>query len=51
MNINIEDINTIEKSHKNDTKRWRTIYKVIQQQFFDETEKFPDNFENTVRIM
>ena len=42
MKIDIENINTIEKRHKNDTKRWRTIYKVIQQELFDETEIFPD---------
>ena len=34
MEIDIENINTIEKRQKYDTKRWRTIYEVIQQEFF-----------------
>ena len=40
MNIDIENINTIGKMHKLYTKWWRTIYKVIQQYFFDETDIF-----------
>ena len=43
MNIDIENINTIEKRHKLYTKLWRKIYEVIQQDFLDETEIFPDN--------
>ena len=38
MNIDIENINTIEKRHKIYTKRCRTIYKVTQQDCFDETD-------------
>ena len=38
MNIDIENINTILKRHKHYTKRWRTIYEVIQQELFDETD-------------
>ena len=44
MNIYIENINKIVKRHKLYTKRWRTIYKVIKQDFFDETDIFPDEF-------
>ena len=33
MNIDIEDINTIEKRNKVYTKYWRKIYKVIQPYF------------------
>ena len=40
MNIDIENINKIENSHKHYTKQWRKIYEVIQQEFFDETEFF-----------
>ena len=40
MNIDIENINTIENRHKHYTKQWRTIYEVIQQEFFDETDIF-----------
>ena len=44
MNIDIENINTIEKIHKVRTKWWRTIYEVIQQDIFEETDTFPDDF-------
>ena len=44
MNIDIENIITIEKRHKPYTKLWSTIYKVIQQEFFDETDIFRVNF-------
>ena len=40
MNIDIENVDRIEKRHKNYTKQWRTIYKVIQQEFFDENDIF-----------
>ena len=33
MNIDIENINTIEKKNKVYTKLWRNIYEVIQQDF------------------
>ena len=42
MNIDIENINKIENSHNHYTKQWRKIYEVIQQEFFDETDIFPD---------
>ena len=42
----------IENSHKNYTKQWRKIYKVIQQELFDETavslDKFLKHFKNKV---
>ena len=44
MNIDIDNINTIEKRNKVYTKQWRTIYEVIQQDFLDETDIFPDYF-------
>ena len=44
MNIDIENINTIEKRHKPYTKWCRKIYEVIQQEFFYWTDIFPDNF-------
>ena len=50
MNIDIENINTIEKRYKVNTKRCRTIYEVIQKKF-DETDIFPDDFINNLRIM
>ena len=50
INIDIENIYTIEKSHKLYTKRRRKIYEVIQQEFFF-TDIFPDDFLNIVRIM
>ena len=34
MDIDIENINTIEKIQKVYTKLWRTIYKIIQQYLF-----------------
>ena len=44
MNIYIENIDKIENSHKHYAKQWRTIYEVIQQEFFDETNIFQENF-------
>ena len=44
MNIDIENINTIEKRNKLYTKLWRTIYEVIQQYFLKESYIFPDAF-------
>ena len=44
MNIDIENINKIENRHKQYTKQWMTIYKVIQQELFDETDIFPETF-------
>ena len=43
MNIDIENINTIEKRYKVYTQRCREIYEVIQL-FFDETNIFPGDF-------
>ena len=51
MNIDIENINKIENSHKHYTKQWRKIYEVIQQEFFDETEFFQIFFQFFLRIM
>ena len=36
MNIDIENINTLEKINKVYTTNWRTIYKVIEQDCFNE---------------
>ena len=46
MNIDIENVNTIEKRQNSYTERCRTVYEVIQQHFFNETGIFPDNFIN-----
>ena len=51
MNIDIENINTIEKRHKQYPKRWRTIYEVIQQYFFYETDIFLDNCFEILRMI
>ena len=51
VDIDIENINTIEKIHKVYTKIWGTIYEVIQQYVFDEIDIFPDDFIKIVRIM
>ena len=44
MNIDIENINTIEKRKSIYTKQWRTTYEVIQPDLFKETDIFPDDF-------
>ena len=41
MNIDIENINTIEKRNKVYTKKWRSIYEVIESEFLKETDIFP----------
>ena len=51
MNIDIKDINTIEKRNKVYPKLWRTIYEVIQQIFLKETDTFPDDLIKDVIIM
>ena len=51
MNIDIENINIIEKRHKHYKKQRRKIYKVVEQEFFDETENFRIYILNIVRIM
>ena len=51
MEIDIENINTIEKRNKVYTKDRRTIYEVIQKYFFEKTDIFPDDFIKNVRIM
>ena len=50
MNTYIENINTIENRKKVYKKQWRTIYEVIQQYFFDETDIFPDDFIKHCKI-
>ena len=44
MNIDIENINTIEKRHKVNTNLLSTTYEVIQHDFVYETDIFMDNF-------
>ena len=51
MNIDIENINKIEKRKKVYRKRWRNIYKLIQQYFLKETDIFPAGFIKYVIIM
>ena len=44
MNIDIENIHTIEKRHKVYTQLWRDIYEVIQQNVLEKTDIFPEDF-------
>ena len=44
LNIDIENIDKIENIYKNHKGQRRTIYKVIQQEFFDETENLLEKF-------
>ena len=44
MNIDIENINTFENRIKVYTTQWRTIYKVIEQDYLKESDTFPDDF-------
>ena len=44
MNIFIENINTFEKRNKVNEKQWRTIYEVIEEDYFEESGIFPDDF-------
>ena len=49
MSIDIENIDKIDNSCKHYTKQWRTIYKFIQQEFFDEIDNFLDDFLKTLQ--
>ena len=40
MNINIQNINTIEKRNKANTKKWRKIYEVTEEAYFEESDIF-----------
>ena len=40
MNIDIENINTFENIIKVNTTQWRTIYKVIEEAYFEESDIF-----------
>ena len=44
MNIDIENINTIENRNEIYRKQWRNIHEVIQLYFFNETDIFLDDF-------
>ena len=44
MNIDIENINTIEKRYKVYSNQWWNIYEFIQQYFVDKTDIFANNF-------
>ena len=44
LNIDIENIVKIENIHNHHKKHWRKIYEVIQQDSFDETDNFPEEF-------
>ena len=44
MNIDIEIINTFEKKNKIYTTQWRKIYKIIEPDFSDKSDIFPDDF-------
>ena len=44
LNIDIENIFRIENIHDRHKRHSMKIYKVIQQEFFDETNIFPEEF-------
>ena len=44
LKIYILNINKIENIHNHHKRHCRTIYKVIQQEFFDETDISPEEF-------
>ena len=44
MKIYIENMNTIENRNKVYTTLWRKIYKVIEEDYFKESDIFPDYF-------
>ena len=44
LNIDIENIVKIENIYNHHKIHWRKIYKVIQQELFDKTEKCPEEF-------
>ena len=50
MNIDIESINTFEKRKKVYTTQRRTIYEVIEQDYFNKSDIFPDD-KKKERIM
>ena len=47
----LNKINTFEKRNKVDTTQWRKIYEVIEEDYFIESDMFPDDFIKNVRIM
>ena len=44
LEIDIKNIDRIKNIHKHHKTHWRKIYEVIQQEFFDETSIFPEEF-------
>ena len=44
LNIDIENINKIENIHKHHKTNWMEIYKVIQQDLFNETDISQSSF-------
>ena len=44
MNIDIENINTFKKRNKLYTTQWRTIYEIIEPEFLNKYDTFPDDF-------
>ena len=44
MNIDIYQIKIFETRNKTNTIKWRPIYKVIDEAYFKESEKIPDDF-------
>ena len=44
IKIDIENINTFEKRNKVYTTQWRTIYEVIEEAYFIESDIFPGRF-------
>ena len=44
MKIDIENINTFENRNKVYISQWRTIYEVIEEDQFNKSDIFPDDF-------
>ena len=45
MNVDIENINTFEKRNRVYTYQWRKIYEVIEPDFIQKSDTFPDDFK------
>ena len=44
MKIDIGNIKTFEDRNKVNTTQWRTIYKFIEEAYFEEPNIFPDDY-------
>ena len=51
MSQDIETIDTYETRTKVDKTQWRPIYEVIDETFIKESNIFPDDFSDNVKII